>query len=195
MPEKEELVVQEVESGWGRGKEKKCLSSSRLAGEPRPVLTSDSPSGAAVVASPLWPSVTLFAESRRIDLVSTSISSKYLHLSEQSIANTHRRLYSQIMDNFNEVLEEYPMMWHAFETVAIDRLDRISKNSILLHKVQHDLNSGVFNNQENAIIQKTVKYDREMVQQAELGQRVGLFRRRLHRRSPPPSPGRSRPWP
>lgn len=54
------------------------------------------------------------------------------------------------------------------------------KNSILLHKVQHDLNSGVFNNQENAIIQEIVKYDREMVQQAELGQRVGLF--------PPPPP-------
>lgn len=49
------------------------------------------------------------------------------------------------------------------------------KNSILLHKVQHDLSSGVFNNQENAIIQEIVKYDREMVQQAELGQRVGLF--------------------
>ncbi|KAK2098047.1 hypothetical protein P7K49_023498 [Saguinus oedipus] len=63
MPEKEELVVQVVESGWGRGKEKKCLSSSRLAGESRPVLTSDSLSGTAVVASPLWPSVTLFAES------------------------------------------------------------------------------------------------------------------------------------
>ncbi|XP_032160060.1 potassium/sodium hyperpolarization-activated cyclic nucleotide-gated channel 2 isoform X2 [Mustela erminea] len=54
------------------------------------------------------------------------------------------------------------------------------KNSILLHKVQHDLNSGVFNNQENAIIQEIVKYDREMVQQAELGPRVGLF--------PPPPP-------
>lgn len=54
------------------------------------------------------------------------------------------------------------------------------KNSILLHKVQHDLSSGVFNNQENAIIQEIVKYDREMVQQAELGQRVGLF--------PPPPP-------
>lgn len=38
----------------------------------------------------------------------------------------------------------------------------------------------MFNNQENAIIQEIVKYDREMVQQAELGQRVGLF--------PPPPP-------
>uniref|UniRef100_A0A9L0K7M7 Hyperpolarization activated cyclic nucleotide gated potassium and sodium channel 2 n=1 Tax=Equus asinus TaxID=9793 RepID=A0A9L0K7M7_EQUAS len=95
-------------------------------------------------------------------------------------ADTYCRLYSLSVDNFNEVLEEYPMMRRAFETVAIDRLDRIGKkNSILLHKVQHDLSSGVFNNQENAIIQEIVKYDREMVQQAELGQR-GLF--------PPPPP-------
>uniref|UniRef100_K7F6D0 Hyperpolarization activated cyclic nucleotide gated potassium and sodium channel 2 n=1 Tax=Pelodiscus sinensis TaxID=13735 RepID=K7F6D0_PELSI len=49
------------------------------------------------------------------------------------------------------------------------------KNSILLHKVQHDLNSGVFNNQENEIIQEIVKYDREMVQQAELQQHPGLY--------------------
>ncbi|KAM5230858.1 potassium/sodium hyperpolarization-activated cyclic nucleotide-gated channel 2 isoform 2-T2 [Hipposideros larvatus] len=97
-------------------------------------------------------------------------------------ADTYCRLYSLSVDNFNEVLEEYPMMRRAFETVAIDRLDRIGKkNSILLHKVQHDLHSGVFNNQENAIIQEIVKYDREMVQQAELGQRVGLF-------PPPPQP-------
>ncbi|KFP14255.1 Potassium/sodium hyperpolarization-activated cyclic nucleotide-gated channel 2, partial [Egretta garzetta] len=80
-------------------------------------------------------------------------------------ADTYCRLYSLSVDNFNEVLEEYPMMRRAFETVAIDRLDRIGKkNSILLHKVQHDLNSGVFNNQENEIIQEIVKYDREMVQ-------------------------------
>ncbi|KAJ8366521.1 hypothetical protein AAFF_G00350900 [Aldrovandia affinis] len=64
-------------------------------------------------------------------------------------------------------------MRRAFETVAIDRLDRIGtappkKNSILMHKVQHDLNSGVFNNQENELIQEIVKYDREMVQQMEL---------------------------
>uniref|UniRef100_H2RF43 Cyclic nucleotide-binding domain-containing protein n=1 Tax=Pan troglodytes TaxID=9598 RepID=H2RF43_PANTR len=90
-------------------------------------------------------------------------------------ANTYCRLLSLSVDNFNEVLEEYPMMRRAFETVAIDRLDRIGKkNSILLHKVQHDLNSG------NAIIQEIVKYDGEMVQQAELGQRLGLF--------PPPPP-------
>lgn len=86
------------------------------------------------------------------------------------------------------------MMRRAFETVALDRLDRIGeplargrkeagrpppllppwpesllsfygsgkKNSILLHKVQHDLNSGVFNYQENEIIQQIVQHDREM---------------------------------
>ncbi|KAG9341915.1 hypothetical protein JZ751_018232 [Albula glossodonta] len=44
-------------------------------------------------------------------------------------ADTYCRLYSLSVDNFNEVLEEYPMMRRAFETVALDRLDRI---------VQHD---------------------------------------------------------
>ncbi|KAK2835717.1 hypothetical protein Q5P01_016201 [Channa striata] len=86
-------------------------------------------------------------------------------------ADTYCRLYSLSVDNFNEVLEEYPMMRRAFETVAIDRLDRIGKkNSILMHKVQHDLNSGVFNNRENEMIQEIVKYDREMVQQVDLPQ-------------------------
>ncbi|RVE74784.1 hypothetical protein OJAV_G00025470 [Oryzias javanicus] len=57
-------------------------------------------------------------------------------------ADTYCRLYSLSVDNFNEVLEEYPMMRRAFETVALDRLDRIGKkNSILQHKVQHDLSS------------------------------------------------------
>lgn len=42
------------------------------------------------------------------------------------------------------------------------------KNSILMHKVQHDLNSGVFNNRENEMIQEIVKYDREMVQQVDI---------------------------
>ncbi|KAL6107718.1 hcn2 [Pungitius sinensis] len=84
-------------------------------------------------------------------------------------ADTYCRLYSLSVDNFNEVLEEYPMMRRAFETVAIDRLDRIGKkNSILMHKVQHDLNSGVFNNSENEMIQEIVKYDREMVQQVDV---------------------------
>uniref|UniRef100_A0AAY4ELH6 Cyclic nucleotide-binding domain-containing protein n=1 Tax=Denticeps clupeoides TaxID=299321 RepID=A0AAY4ELH6_9TELE len=40
-------------------------------------------------------------------------------------AETYCRLYSLSVDHFNEVLEEYPMMRRAFETVAIDRLDRL----------------------------------------------------------------------
>ncbi|KPP65792.1 potassium/sodium hyperpolarization-activated cyclic nucleotide-gated channel 4-like, partial [Scleropages formosus] len=65
--------------------------------------------------------------------------------------------------------KEYPMMRRAFETVALDRLDRIGKkNSILQHKVQHDLSSGVFNCQENEIIQQIVQHDREMAHCAHL---------------------------
>lgn len=47
-------------------------------------------------------------------------------------AETYCRLYSLSVDHFNEVLEEYPMMRRAFETVAIDRLDRIGKMHIRL---------------------------------------------------------------
>ncbi|KAF3858396.1 hypothetical protein F7725_011597 [Dissostichus mawsoni] len=84
-------------------------------------------------------------------------------------AETYCRLYSLSVDHFNEVLEEYPMMRRAFETVAIDRLDRIGKkNSTLLHKVQHDLNTGALNNQENEMIQEIIKYDREMVKRVDL---------------------------
>ncbi len=45
-------------------------------------------------------------------------------------AETYCRLYSLSVDNFNEVLEEYPMMRRAFETVAIDRLDRLGKQNM-----------------------------------------------------------------
>ncbi|RXM99354.1 Potassium/sodium hyperpolarization-activated cyclic nucleotide-gated channel 4 [Acipenser ruthenus] len=44
-------------------------------------------------------------------------------------ADTYCRLYSLSVDSFNEVLEEYPMMRRAFETVALDRLDRIGENT------------------------------------------------------------------
>lgn len=37
-----------------------------------------------------------------------------------------------------------------------------------MHKVQHDLNSGAFNNHENELIQEIVKYDREMVKLVDL---------------------------
>nr|XP_019935398.1 PREDICTED: potassium/sodium hyperpolarization-activated cyclic nucleotide-gated channel 1-like [Paralichthys olivaceus] len=86
-------------------------------------------------------------------------------------ADTYCRLYSLSVDNFNEVLEEYPMMRRAFETVALDRLDRIGKkNSILQHKVQRDLSSGVLNYQENEIIQQIVQHDRDMAHCAHLMQ-------------------------
>ncbi|KAI5100418.1 potassium/sodium hyperpolarization-activated cyclic nucleotide-gated channel 3 [Silurus meridionalis] len=86
-------------------------------------------------------------------------------------AETYCRLYSLSVDNFNEVLEEYPMMRQAFETVALDRLDRIGKkNSVLQHKVQRDLNSGVLNFQENEIIQQIVQHDRDMAHFAHLMQ-------------------------
>lgn len=45
-------------------------------------------------------------------------------------ADTYCRLFSLSVDHFNEVLEEYPMMRRAFETVAIDRLDRIGKTPL-----------------------------------------------------------------
>ncbi|XP_059928053.1 LOW QUALITY PROTEIN: potassium/sodium hyperpolarization-activated cyclic nucleotide-gated channel 4-like [Gadus macrocephalus] len=44
-------------------------------------------------------------------------------------ADTYCRLYSLSVDHFNEVLEEYPMMRRAFETVALDRLDRIDAST------------------------------------------------------------------
>uniref|UniRef100_UPI00358E5FEC potassium/sodium hyperpolarization-activated cyclic nucleotide-gated channel 2-like n=1 Tax=Myxine glutinosa TaxID=7769 RepID=UPI00358E5FEC len=81
-------------------------------------------------------------------------------------SDTYCRLYSLSVENFNEVLEEYPMMRRAFETVAVDRLDRIGKkNSILLHRMREDLNQGLFNTSEEDIIEKIVRYDREMTHQ------------------------------
>ncbi|XP_072353179.1 potassium/sodium hyperpolarization-activated cyclic nucleotide-gated channel 1-like isoform X2 [Scyliorhinus torazame] len=93
-------------------------------------------------------------------------------------ADTYCRLYSLSVDHFNEVLEQYPMMRRAFETVAIDRLNRIGKkNSLLLHKVQRDLNTGVFDNQETELLKKMVKQDREMVQlmESSLNTSFGIF--------------------
>ncbi|CAM9903993.1 unnamed protein product [Lampetra planeri] len=85
-------------------------------------------------------------------------------------SDTYCRLFSLSVDHFNEVLEEYPMMRRAFEQVAIDRLNRIGKkNSILLHKVQHERNMGISNNRESELIQKMVSRDREMAEQARLG--------------------------
>ncbi|XP_038562439.1 potassium/sodium hyperpolarization-activated cyclic nucleotide-gated channel 3-like isoform X2 [Micropterus salmoides] len=95
-------------------------------------------------------------------------------------ADNYCRLYSLSVDNFNEVLEEYPMMRRAFETVALDRLDRIGKrNSVLQHKVQHHQSSGTLNFQESEIIQRIVQHDRDMAQCTQLIQ-TSL--------NPPPAP-------
>ncbi|KAM8794324.1 potassium/sodium hyperpolarization-activated cyclic nucleotide-gated channel 3 [Eudromia elegans] len=74
-------------------------------------------------------------------------------------ADTYCRLYSLAVDNFNEVLEEYPMMRRAFETVAMDRLDRIGKkNSILLRK-RAEHSTGSINTE---MIQQIVKHDQDV---------------------------------
>ncbi|XP_072241333.1 potassium/sodium hyperpolarization-activated cyclic nucleotide-gated channel 3-like [Leuresthes tenuis] len=84
-------------------------------------------------------------------------------------ADNYCRLYSLSVDNFNEVLEEYPMMRRAFETVALDRLDRIGKrNSVLQHKVQHHQSSGTLNLHETEMIQRIVQHDRDMAQCTQL---------------------------
>ncbi|XP_038147113.1 potassium/sodium hyperpolarization-activated cyclic nucleotide-gated channel 1-like [Cyprinodon tularosa] len=84
-------------------------------------------------------------------------------------ADNYCRLYSLSVDNFNEVLEEYPMMRRAFEAVALDRLDRIGKrNSILQHKVQHHQSSGTLNLHETEIIQRIVQHDRDMAHCTQL---------------------------
>ncbi|XP_072346747.1 uncharacterized protein [Scyliorhinus torazame] len=55
------------------------------------------------------------------------------------------------------------MMRRAFETVAMDRLNRIGKkNSILLRKRTEGSNAGSLNNRDNEIIQQIVKHDRDM---------------------------------
>ncbi|XP_028649206.1 potassium/sodium hyperpolarization-activated cyclic nucleotide-gated channel 3 [Erpetoichthys calabaricus] len=84
-------------------------------------------------------------------------------------ADTYCRLYSLSVDNFNEVLEEYPMMRRAFETVAMDRLDRIGKkNSLLLRKGSEDPNGsgggvgGQYGSCDSEIVQQIVKHDRDM---------------------------------
>ncbi|XP_075764591.1 potassium/sodium hyperpolarization-activated cyclic nucleotide-gated channel 3 isoform X2 [Pelodiscus sinensis] len=79
-------------------------------------------------------------------------------------ADTYCRLYSLSVDNFNEVLEEHPMMRRAFETVAMDRLDRIGKkNSILLRK-RAEHSAGALNND---MIQQIVRHDRDMAHGAQ----------------------------
>ncbi|KAG8430891.1 hypothetical protein GDO86_019800 [Hymenochirus boettgeri] len=88
-------------------------------------------------------------------------------------ADTYCRLYSLSVDHFNEVLEEYPMMRRAFETVAMDRLDRIGKkNSILLRKRAENSTGSV----NNEIIQQIVKHDRDMAHNIQDIQSLGATR-------------------
>ncbi|KAM4014554.1 potassium/sodium hyperpolarization-activated cyclic nucleotide-gated channel 3 [Anomaloglossus baeobatrachus] len=88
-------------------------------------------------------------------------------------ADTYCRLYSLSVDNFNEVLEEYPMMRRAFETVAMDRLDRIGKkNSILLRKRAENSTGSV----NNEIIQQIVKHDQDMAHNIQDLQSLGTMR-------------------
>ncbi|XP_025068455.1 potassium/sodium hyperpolarization-activated cyclic nucleotide-gated channel 3 isoform X2 [Alligator sinensis] len=88
-------------------------------------------------------------------------------------ADTYCRLYSLSVDNFNEVLEEYPMMRRAFETVAMDRLDRIGKkNSILLRK-RAEHSSGPVNSE---MVQQIVKHDRDMARSIQGLQQVAVGR-------------------
>ncbi|KAM9755032.1 potassium/sodium hyperpolarization-activated cyclic nucleotide-gated channel 3 [Menidia menidia] len=99
-------------------------------------------------------------------------------------ADNYCRLYSLSVDNFNEVLEEFPMMRRAFETVALDRLDRIGKrNSVLQHKVQHHQSSGTLNLHETEMIQRIVQHDRDMAQCTQLIQTSAA-----QSLNPPPAP-------
>ncbi|XP_036298691.1 potassium/sodium hyperpolarization-activated cyclic nucleotide-gated channel 3 [Pipistrellus kuhlii] len=73
-------------------------------------------------------------------------------------ADTYCRLYSLSVDHFDAVLEEFPMMRRAFETVAMDRLCRIGKNSVLRWK-----RSGPSPGSSGGILeQHLVQHDRDM---------------------------------
>uniref|UniRef100_A0A087XIW6 Cyclic nucleotide-binding domain-containing protein n=1 Tax=Poecilia formosa TaxID=48698 RepID=A0A087XIW6_POEFO len=78
-------------------------------------------------------------------------------------ADTYCRLYSLSVDSFNEVLEEHPMMRRAFETVAVDRLDRIGrKNSMLLRKSSQGGSLGGtsgLGSCDSMLVQQIVKHD------------------------------------
>lgn len=71
-------------------------------------------------------------------------------------ADTYCRLYSLSVDHFNEVLEEYPMMRRAFETVALDRLDRIGESCqfnrlMFFTAAEMSLKSGEFNKRSHLV--------------------------------------------
>lgn len=53
-------------------------------------------------------------------------------------AETYCRLYSLSVDSFNEVLEEHPLMRRAFESVALDCLDREGNGFVNSPKAPED---------------------------------------------------------
>ncbi|KAM9686808.1 potassium/sodium hyperpolarization-activated cyclic nucleotide-gated channel 3 isoform 2-T2 [Trichechus inunguis] len=74
-------------------------------------------------------------------------------------ADTYCRLYSLSVDHFNAVLEEFPMMRRAFETVAVDRLRRIGKKNSLLQRKRSEPSPG---SSGGIVEQHLVEHDRDM---------------------------------
>ncbi|XP_063105654.1 potassium/sodium hyperpolarization-activated cyclic nucleotide-gated channel 3 isoform X2 [Cavia porcellus] len=74
-------------------------------------------------------------------------------------ADTYCRLYSLSVDHFNAVLEEFPMMRRAFETVAMDRLRRIGKKNSILHRKPSEPSPG---SSSGIMEQHLVQHDRDM---------------------------------
>ncbi|XP_072503317.1 potassium/sodium hyperpolarization-activated cyclic nucleotide-gated channel 3 isoform X1 [Notamacropus eugenii] len=75
-------------------------------------------------------------------------------------ADTYCRLYSLSVDHFNAVLEEFPMMRRAFETVAMDRLHRIGKKNSLLQQKRSEPSPG--SGGGGVMEQHLVQHDRDM---------------------------------
>ncbi|XP_073744639.1 potassium/sodium hyperpolarization-activated cyclic nucleotide-gated channel 3 isoform X2 [Callorhinus ursinus] len=73
-------------------------------------------------------------------------------------ADTYCRLYSLSVDHFNAVLEEFPMMRRAFETVAMDRLRRIGKKSSVLQRKRSEPSPG---SSGGTVEQHLVQHDRD----------------------------------
>ncbi|XP_029789318.1 potassium/sodium hyperpolarization-activated cyclic nucleotide-gated channel 3 [Suricata suricatta] len=74
-------------------------------------------------------------------------------------ADTYCRLYSLSVDHFNAVLEEFPMMRRAFETVAVDRLRRIGKKNSVLQRKRSEPSPG---SSGGPMEQHLVQHDRDM---------------------------------
>ncbi|XP_038957487.1 potassium/sodium hyperpolarization-activated cyclic nucleotide-gated channel 3 isoform X3 [Rattus norvegicus] len=75
-------------------------------------------------------------------------------------ADTYCRLYSLSVDHFNAVLEEFPMMRRAFETVAMDRLRRIGKKNSILQRKRSEPSPG--SSSGGVMEQHLVQHDRDM---------------------------------